>query len=302
MKIYRPVASSTLAQGFGENLACVRLNTDGTPVRPYQVIASMVCPPGYTKFYPLIGLQGHNGWDHVANYGEPVYFPVVAGVEWQAATEVDPDGGIGVNIRSKQPVPLDILPPQAQGSLNLIRRQYDKLGGKVYLYFKFWHLKSVAVYDFKPVQPGDLIGYADSTGASSGNHLHWSMKVSDETSWFCLDGDNGYTGALDFSGWYENTFILDRVSPTPVKPRFLFTKNLEYRMQSPDIVKLQDCLRYEGLFPMNVESTGFYGEVTRQAVLSFQNKYRLTTVFQQLIYRGMYCHEVTRKKLNELYA
>lgn len=38
---------------------------------------------------------------------------------------------------------------------------------------------------------------------------------------------------------------------------------------------LQDCLRYEGLFPTNIESTGFYGKITTDAVKAFQKKYSL---------------------------
>ena len=220
MKIYRPVKTSILAQGFGENLSCVKLDASGKVIWPYIVkgVANGVCGAGWTPFYTAaIGMKGHNGWDHQTYHGEPVYFPVdVPGVEWLASTEVDKDGGIGVNVRSMQPIPLDHLPPQAKGSLNLIKRQYDKLGGKVYLYFKFWHLKAPNVYDKKPVKLGDLIGWADSTGASSGDHLHWSMKVSDETSWFALDGDNGYTGALDFSDWYVNQFVADVLTPNPL--------------------------------------------------------------------------------------
>lgn len=41
------------------------------------------------------------------------------------------------------------------------------------------------------------------------------------------------------------------------------------------IVSLQDCLKYDGVFPANVESTGVYGEITRKAVSQFQVKYGL---------------------------
>lgn len=234
MKVYRPIKSNQKGQGFGENLSCCRVGADNKPLRPFKIvnaISNNVCPVGSVPFYQAIGMLGHNGEDWSSVHGEPVYFPVVAGVEWEAASEVDADGGIGVNVRSKTPVALENLPPQAQGSLNLARAQYNKLGGKVYIYFKFWHLKSHNVYDKKPVKAGDLIGWADSTGASGGDHLHWSMKISDETSWFCLDGDNGYVGAVDFSQWFENKFILDTLSnpsePTPYDKLMAIADDLE---------------------------------------------------------------------------
>ena len=38
---------------------------------------------------------------------------------------------------------------------------------------------------------------------------------------------------------------------------------------------LQDCLKFEGVFPQNVDSTGVYGPITTQAVKDFQKKYGL---------------------------
>ena len=59
------------------------------------------------------------------------------------------------------------------------------------------------------------------------------------------------------------------------------------------IVSLQDCLKWEGLFPKNVESTGFYGNVTTKAVKDFQIKYGLEPV-------GI-VGQLTTAKLKELY-
>lgn len=36
---------------------------------------------------------------------------------------------------------------------------------------------------------------------------------------------------------------------------------------------LQDCLKFEGTFPVNVESTGVFGAITKKAVVDFQKKY-----------------------------
>lgn len=215
MKIYRPVKTDRKTQGFGDNLSCARVYPHGQPYDPWQVVGTAkanVCPVGYKPFYPLIGMLGHNGEDWATNYAEPLFFPVdIPGVEWEAATEVDDGGGVGVRVRSKQPVPLDFIPPQAKGSLNMIKSQMAEFGS-VRLQFLFWHLQKVDVYEKKPIKFGDRLGWCDSTGASSGNHLHWSMKVSDRTSWFTIDGDNGYTGALDFSHWFTNKYVLDEIT------------------------------------------------------------------------------------------
>jgi hypothetical protein len=68
----------------------------------------------------------------------------------------------------------------------------------------YWHLTDGTEPQFKsplfnkkniPVETGDVIGYSDNTGASTGDHLHWGMK-------FCyngmtLDKDNGFLGSVD---------------------------------------------------------------------------------------------------------
>ena len=44
------------------------------------------------------------------------------------------------------------------------------------------------------------------------------------------------------------------------------------------MVALQDCLKYEGVFPSNADSTGLFGAITKKAVQDFQLKYAITTV------------------------
>lgn len=45
-----------------------------------------------------------------------------------------------------------------------------------------------------------------------------------------------------------------------------------------DVRSLQNCLKWEGLFPNNVESTGVFGPITTKAVKDFQTKYGLEPV------------------------
>lgn len=45
-----------------------------------------------------------------------------------------------------------------------------------------------------------------------------------------------------------------------------------------NVISLQNCLKFEGVFPSNVQSTGVYGPVTTQAVKDFQAKYGLEQV------------------------
>lgn len=58
-------------------------------------------------------------------------------------------------------------------------------------------------------------------------------------------------------------------------------------------VSLQQCLKYEGTFPSNVDATGVYGSITTQAVKDFQKKYGLEQVGT--------VGPLTTAKLKELY-
>jgi len=44
------------------------------------------------------------------------------------------------------------------------------------------------------------------------------------------------------------------------------------------VISLQNCLKFEGLFPANVDSSGIYGPITIKAVKAFQLKYGIDVV------------------------
>ncbi len=77
----------------------------------------------------------------------------------------------------------------------------------------YWHLcdpikepqfKSPIADKSKDVEMGDIIGYADSTGASTGDHLHFGMKFikGGET----INKDNGYLGAVDPLPYFDQNY------------------------------------------------------------------------------------------------
>ena len=81
--------------------------------------------------------------------------------------------------------------------------------------------------------------------------------------------------------------ISQTVSATqPSLPRFIFTKNLKLEDRNEDVKALQEKL--------SVNQTGYFGPLTRQAVISFQKKYGIQTTGT--------VGPITRAKLNELYG
>lgn len=219
MLILSPVKDSFLSQDFGENKAYVKVDPNGTPYRPFRVTSSAI---GTIPFYKALGMNGHNGRDEACYYKAPIYFPVIAETKWWANPEMDADGGVGVDVFSADRVFLKELPPEAG---DLAKNEWEQNDKKVYIKIRFWHLYDVKLGDkpltiqtgvyadgspqMKPeIKLGDCIGWANSTGASSGHHLHWSMKIVYKNS-TTLDNDNGYFGAVNFGNRYQDDFILD---------------------------------------------------------------------------------------------
>jgi hypothetical protein len=106
--------------------------------------------------------------------------------------------------------------------------------------------------------------------------------------------------------------------PTPVKPKYTFTKPLVFipwdsaknqpanlalhESQKADVIALQNILRYEGHFPANVSSTGYYGSITAKAVDSFQRAHQVAPLSELNSLRGRRVGEKTIKALNERYS
>ncbi len=226
MKIYRPIKTNYITQGFGEEKAMVKVDINGNPYRPFVVksIPSSGIPLGWAGFYTtILRMKGHNGEDWMSWNGEPCYFPVfIDNIKWHAKNEIDSDGGIGIDIISDNKVIIG-----------------NNTG---YVKFRFWHLKESNVIDGQEVKFGDMIALCDSTGASSGHHLHWSMKWCDKDG-VSLNKDNGFYGAVNFTEWFENIFVLDYIKKeTEIKDINIKIKKAEFSLKilmKQLIIKLQ---------------------------------------------------------------
>ena len=188
MRIFRPIQTNRIVQSFGEAKACAIQLVNGQ-LQVFSMPLSGTCPVGQKNLYTeILGMKGHNGFDHATWHGEPLYFPVdIPGAKWRAKTEVDNAGGIGIDVVSKEVITFE--------------------GYIGYLKFKFWHLMKVSVADSEEVKLGQLLGFCDTTGLSSGDHLHWSMAKCDVDG-NPLDRWNGYYGKMDFAPWFENKFVI----------------------------------------------------------------------------------------------
>ena len=172
--LHKPVKPGTLNQGFGSD------------------------PSYYAKFHDNFGnsLHGHDGLDFFAPHGTPVY----AAHDGLIHYEKDSHGGEGMWIRDLG--------------------AYDNIAGTPITVY--WHLigdtepqkyPSPIPLDGKeyPVKAGQLIGYADNTGApyeSSGDHLHFGLLCRD-AAFNILNGHNGFNGRIDPTPFFNEIFAQD---------------------------------------------------------------------------------------------
>jgi len=149
--IYRPVKPFIVNQKFGENNACV--STDGKN----RVINcdGMNPPAGYKSLY---GIKGHQGLDLAARHGQEVYCALDGKVYM---IDANPKSGLDVRIESTR-------------DGRTFRHIYEHLLG---------YQKKVG----DTVKTGELIGWADNTGYSSGDHLHFQVEELKGSQWLKID-------------------------------------------------------------------------------------------------------------------
>ncbi len=183
-RIYRPVKPYYVSQHFGANAPCV---TDfGLPTQ--KVIMgndSATCPIGYEKLYQKFGMPGHNGMDLAA--GEQNIYAAMDGTVIEKQTV--PARGLGLGI--------------------LTDEQYD-LGefGEHYISLRYWHLKTFYVEVGDKVKAGQCIGVSDTTGYSSGNHLHFELQP--------MDKDAGGHPSPTYGGSHQDgSIIAGSINPEP---------------------------------------------------------------------------------------
>jgi len=131
------------------------------------------------EFYRRFGFPGHNGID----YGIPNGTPVKAAAEGTVAKVTFENGGYGNYVKLSH----------ADGSTT---------------YSTYYaHLTNAAVAAGQKVSAGDVVGFSNNTGASTGPHLHFGLRIDgqnpaykgyvDPLPFFATGGDPGGTAPSD---------------------------------------------------------------------------------------------------------
>lgn len=267
LQLYYPVKPSYITQKFGETANLAYYHANG------------------------INIPGHNGIDFLTKHGQPIF----AAHDGAAYYEVDANQGHGVVL--------------------LTNDRFDYDTGQAYFKSIYWHLcDSSKEPQFKSpvegttglkVKAGDLIGYADTTGLSTGDHLHFGLKpvANNEPAftWLNLEQDNGYMGAIDPAPYFNGQYAAD-LHPSI---NHTFYIPLKYGDTGSEVLYLQRCLKSIGYFPANQDCTGYYGSVTRSSVFQFQRDFAVTDVFSFIAVWSNFGNNVgplTLKALNKKFA
>lgn len=111
-------------------------------------------------------------------------------------------------------------------------------------------------------------------------------------SWGETIGEKGYQYiGEEYIPWLFNAWTLVKDTPAPPTFSHNFTQHLSYGMSGSEVTALQTALKLESLF--TVPATGFFGQITLNAVKKFQTKYGIPTTG--------YVGDLTNAKLNILF-
>lgn len=256
LQLYPPLKKVLITQHFGEN-------------------------PGFYADPKFGGIIGHNGLDLAAHHGDPVY----ASHDGLASFQIDSGGGHGVVIITNG------LFEEVDGTQN---------------YFKtiYWHLcdslkepQFASPFQdktgFTPVKCGDLIGYADNTGASTGDHLHFGLKtVALGEAWgtyYNTNQHNGYNGAID-------------PEPYLTEKPIVFKEEMKFGQYSEDIQIMQAFfLRTGYMKPIPEDEFGWYGYKTSSAIKKFMLDQGTLSWWEKIYWGGKNTGPKTLRALNEKY-
>ncbi len=207
-------------------------------------------------------------------------------------------------------------------------------GVMVWFYFKIdeWTNTPTVKYPNLDLNAGDTARH--SVTAIDFTLYQGKKALIIEDSWGLLFGINGeriitedFFAARNWFAAYPISFAFDNQAqpqpqpqPAPVnpKPKYTFTKPLVFiawdaiknqpvdpalsESQKADVIALQNILKYEGFFPANIASTGYYGAITAKAVYAFQVAHNVAPLPELNALQGRRVGDKTIQALNTLYS
>lgn len=129
-----------------------------------------------------------------------------------------------------------------------------------------------------------------------------------EDSWGIKTGNNGrriitedFFNARNYYAGHIMNFKFENDELNISEPKFNITKSVSFGDNNIDVGQLQQMLRYEGLFPVNTQTTTYYGAITAKAVMDWQLKHGVDSPEVIGNLQGRYFGQKSLKKFRQLY-
>jgi hypothetical protein len=187
------------------------------------------------------------------------------------------------------------------GDMHSVASTIQKTGKGVMVWFRFHYNEWTATPSIRQATPP----LHHSVVAIDTAVYQGKRGIIVQDSWGLSTGIQGRRFISEDFYRQRNTFaaytLAFRNDPNelPTPPRRTFTRDLQYGMvNDPDVKRMQDILKFEEVFPTNIESTGNYFEVTRRAVLAYQRKYKVDTPAALTALDGRLAGPKTRSRLS----
>jgi len=107
--------------------------------------------------------------------------------------------------------------------------------------------------------------------------------------------------AIDYGIVWAIKYAVKEVEEEIV-PKFdyVFKNKMFKGERSANVKNLQELLKLDGVYHKDIDCTGYYGNITQQAVKDFCIKYSVASYWELAIVNGRWCGSKTISKLNEI--
>lgn len=177
----------------------------------------------------------------------------------------------------------------------------------LWVYFKHDEWGNVPVVLYPDLQR-DALSTARHSIAAVDYTLYQGKKalIIDE-SWGLTTAMNGqrvitedfFKARCFFVAHFQN-FAFEEATIT--KPKHSFITPFEFGSTSDHVKALQEILKYEGLYPTNIEATGYYGAITATGVLKWQVEHNVAPITVLAPLAGRRVGTKTIVSLNQIYS
>lgn len=133
--------------------------------------------------YPLLA---HNGMDIAASRGTPIFASLEGSCEVSYSNT-----GYGNSVRIFSPMKID--------------------GRDIFVDCIYGHMSYISIKDKAWVNAGDKIGEVGTTGFSTGNHLHFGIRLR-ESNLQVINYNNGYYGYFDPKPYFAEREVLGMIA------------------------------------------------------------------------------------------